>query len=121
MTINLSDAPAFPLHTCGKERVIGFAKFTIGAAGAIGASVVDDARITGDDFGSGVCNLTYPACATVRFKCGLKSDGTVQEVVITAQSATAGTAVVKTTKAGVAAEPESGAIIMIQIMGTVDA
>lgn len=121
MTMNLSDAPAYPLHTCGKERVIGYAKFTIGASGAIDASVVDDAGITGDDFASGLCNLTYPACSSVRFKCGLLSDGTVQEVVVTAQSASAGTAVVKTTTAGVATEPESGAIIMIQIMGTVDA
>lgn len=121
MTVNLSDAPAYPLHTVGKERTIGFAKFTIGASGAIDSTVSDDALIAGDDFGSGVCNLTYPACATVRFKCGLLSDGTVKEVVITAQSATAGTAVVKTTAAGVATEPEEGAIIMIQIMGTVDA
>jgi len=119
MTVNAMDAPAFPLTGANKERFICSATFTIGASGAISTTVTDDAKMAGDDFGSGVCNLTYPACSTVRFMCGLKSDGTVQEVVITAASSTAGTAVVKTTKAGVATEPESGAIIMVRVFGTV--
>lgn len=121
MSANLLDAPAYPVSGASRERWICSGTFTIGAAGAIDTSVVDDAQMAGDDFGSGVCNLTYPACTKARIQASLKSDGTVQEIVITALTPTSGTAVVKTTKAGVATEPESGAVIMIRIFGTVDA
>lgn len=119
MTVNLYDAPAYPLQGASKERFIGSVTFTIGAAGAISATSSDDAQIAGNTFLNGVCSLTYPACSAVRIKGAIVGDGTVKEVVVTAASASAGTATVKTTASGVAASPNNGARIMLGIWGTV--
>jgi hypothetical protein len=120
MSANLLDAAAYPVWSSNKERWAITAKFTIGGSGAIAASVVDDSGISGDTFASGVCALTYPACSTAVILCSLVSDGTVQEVVLTARTPTSGSATIKTTKAGVATEPESGAVITVRVFGTVD-
>ena len=122
MSANLLDATAYPLSGASRERWVASVTFTITAAGAIGTTVADDAKLAGDTFASGVCALTFPACTTARFQTSLVSAaGTVQEVVVTALSASAGTATVKTTTAGVATEPASGDVVMIRIFGTVDA
>lgn len=119
MTVNAGDAAAFPLTVANHEKCIGSATFTIGVAGAIDATDASDAKIAGDDFASGLCNFTYPACQKVRFMLSVLSDGTVNGVVLTASDSTAGTAVIKTVDAGSATEPESGAVIMVRIFGEV--
>lgn len=120
MTINASDAAAYPLTNANKEKYIGSATFTITAAGAIDSTSADDAKIAGDTFASGVCALTFPACSRARILIGVVSDGTVTGGVLTAFSPTAGTATIKTTDGGAAAEPESGAKIMVRIFGEIN-
>jgi hypothetical protein len=119
MTVNAGDAAAYPLSGASVERYIGSASFTIGSSGAIASTVADDAKIAGDDFGSGVCNLTYPACSTVRLELGVVSDGTITGCVATALTPSSGTAVLKTTAGGAATEPEADAVIMVRIFGVV--
>lgn len=114
----LSDVPNRPLHTSGAWRVLSQAEFTIGASGAVSATDSDDPAWTAANDGTGVYDITYPACPKVRLMFSLLSAaGTVTECIRTAESATAGTATIQTSKAGTAAEPASGDKITVWALG----
>ncbi len=123
MTINLADAPSVPYQAgaVGQEQVLCAGTFTIGAAGAISSSVVDDPALTlGADSGTGIHALTYPLCVSCKIKVQLVSASlTVSEATVTAISATAGTATIKLTKAGTGAQAASGNIIYVTVIGKV--
>lgn len=123
MTINLADAPSVPYQAgaVGQEQVLCAGTFTIGAAGAVSASVVDDPALTlGNDSGTGVHAITYPLCASAKIKVQLVSASlTVSESTLTAISPTAGTASVTLTKAGTPVQAASGNIIYVTVIGKV--
>lgn len=123
MTLNLADAPSVPYlaGAVGQEQVLCAGTFTLGAAGAISTSVVDDPALTlAADSGTGVHALTFPICVSAKIKVQLVSSGlTVSEATVTASDATAGTATIKLTKAGTAAQAASGNIIYVTVIGKV--
>lgn len=108
MAETFGDKSHYPLHTNGQWRQLGQAEFTIGASGAV-SSTDGDSGFTLAKSDTGVYSLVYPACPKVRLFFSLYSPLlTVDGVVRTAESATAGTATITTTAAGVATEPASG-------------
>lgn len=122
-TINLNDCPVYQTKALGQEQVICQGAFTLGAAGAISASVVDDPAMTlAADSGTGVHALTFPICPEARLDVRLQSASlTVTEAFGTALSATAGTATIKLSKAGTLAQAASGNIIYVTVIGKVTA
>jgi hypothetical protein len=110
-----------------RDQVVYRATVDIGAAGAasFGASSgvakggKDDPGITATLNGTGTYDLTYPKGKNVWIHATLKSAAlTVVGVVVTAVSATAGTATIKTlagTNAAVATNPANGDAIMLEI------
>jgi len=108
MAETFGDKSNYPLQTLGQWRLLGQAEFTIGASGAV-SSTIGDSGFTLAKSDTGVYALVYPACPKVRLFFSLYSPLlTVTECTRTAESATAGTATITTSKGGTAAEPASG-------------
>jgi hypothetical protein len=120
MTVNLADAPQFPVRATAKERVISGMTVAVGAAGATTETDSDDAKWTCAAFASGVAAITFPACPSGRLRFAIKSAAaTVTECIATALDVTAGTGTLTTSKAGVATTPASGDKIFVELIGTV--
>ena len=119
MTINIADAATNDVRCVGQEQVLCEGTFTIGAAGAVSASSVDDPALAlGDDSGVGVHALTYPKTPYARIRADLLSSGlTVSEAVVTAKDAAAGTATLTLFKAGVATQAANGNQIHVTVIG----
>ena len=120
MTVNLADAPAFPVRTLGKEVVLSRCSIAVGGAGAT-TETADDAKWTAAAFNSGLSALTFPACPSGRLRVAsiVSSGSTVTEGIFTAVDVTAGTATLRTSKAGVATTPASGNTIIVELIGEV--
>ncbi len=120
MTVNLADAPQFPVRATAKERVISGMTVAVGAAGATTETDSDDAKWTCAAFASGVAAITFPACPSGRLRFSiLSASATVTECIATAFDATAGTATITTAKAGTATTPASGNKSYVELIGTV--
>jgi len=119
----------YPIHVASSEREILAGRITIGAAGAV-ASTAGLPGVYVANSGTGLFTFQYckdPTSATtaaatalglpdwgVTF--GLKSAAaTVTETIITAESVTAGTMTIRTSKAGTAVNPASGDVIFLTI------
>lgn len=93
--------------------------FAIGAAGAVDSTIAGYRVAPGctlTNTGTGTFDLVYPVCPNAVIHVGLQSAAaTVTEAIETAKSATAGTASLRTSKAGTAANPASGDIIEVVI------
>jgi hypothetical protein len=120
-TLNLQDCSAFETHAVGQEQVLCMGIFTLGSSGAVASSIVSDPAMTlGDDSATGVHALTYPKCPTATIKVQLQSASlTISEAILTAKDTTAGTATIKTAKAGTLAQGASGNVIMVVVYGKV--
>lgn len=121
-TINMADCDAgYACRALGEEQVICQGEFTFTAAGAISASSTDDPAMTlANDSGTGVHALTFPSCPAAWIHVAIQSASlTVTEALITAISATAGTATIKLSKAGTLAQAASGNKLFITVLGEV--
>jgi hypothetical protein len=117
MALALGDLSASPVAAATQWVVIAQADIPIGAAGAVG-TIDGDTGITCVNSGTGTFNLTYPPCMKAKFQLCLQSAAaTVTEAILTAKSATAGTAALRTSKAGTATNPANGDVITVLILG----
>lgn len=89
-----ADVPAYLVKAARRDVYEFEGYITIGAAGAIGSTDVDDPQVNATkDAGTGVYNLTFPKAAKGRLYVGFKSAaGTVKTYWIVAFDPTAGTA-----------------------------
>jgi hypothetical protein len=120
MVAKLSDYSARPCKTPNSEKWVLTADIVIGGTGAV-SSVDGDAGISASRSGTGTYDLVYPACVRASVHVELVSPlKTVVTKVVTAKSATAGTAEIKTlagTNAAANTDPASGDILTVTIVG----
>lgn len=108
-----------PFYSGGPPRVHVWARFTVGAAGAVTLDTdFSDANIDLGDFASGEAELTYPgsprALITARITpAALAND---QVIYVTAQDSGAGTATLTVADDGSAEDPADGAVIVVEII-----
>lgn len=108
-----------PFQSGGRPRVHFWARFTVGAAGAVTLdSSFSDPNIALGAFSSGVADLTFPIApkgqviATIR-PAALAND---QVIYVTDLDTTAGTAELTVADDGSAEDPAEGAVIDVQIV-----
>jgi hypothetical protein len=113
MAAKFGDKSNYPANALSAWVCIGMSEFPIGASGAVGTAD-GDSGITLAKSDTGEYALVFPACPKALVHVGLKSAaGTVTEAILLAKSATAGTATIQTSAAGVATEPASGDAIYV--------
>lgn len=119
MTQNASDVAAYPAKAATRDKVDFFGQWAIGATGAVGASSVDDPRVTLVRTGSaGTYDLTYPAggFAFITFELlGPDATPTAMSFILTAKSPTAGTATFIAGNSTAAVEIENGSTLTVKI------
>lgn len=119
MTANAADCRVFDARSATRDGVAFFSKWAIGATGAVGTQVTDDAGIVLTRTGVGTYTLTYPAGKEVFFDFQLlaaDATPTAASFVTTAESPTAGTATILAINGTAAAEIESGSTLKMRII-----
>jgi len=108
-----------PFQSGGRPRVHLWARFTVGAAGAVTLDATfSDPNIALGAFSTGAAALTFPIApkgtvkATIR-PAALAND---QVIYVTALDATAGTATLTVADDGSAEDPADGAVIDVEIV-----
>lgn len=108
-----------PFYSAGRPRVHMWAKFTVGAAGAVTLDTAfSDPGIALGAFSSGVAALTFPAAIkgivrTTYMPAAVANDN---HVVTTAQDVPAGTATLRCHDDGSAEDPADGSTIFVEIV-----
>jgi hypothetical protein len=119
MTDQITNYGRFPVKGAGGPLVNGFATITLGSAAI--SSQETDCGVVFTRTGTGIYTVVFPPCQEIHFDFHVVSAAlTVTGVVLTALSATAGTATVKAVGgAGVATEPATGNVIHVAVTGRV--
>ena len=97
--------------SCRRNFILATATLVVGSAGAVdAASTSDHPDIAFTLSSTGVYTITYPYAVDANIQLAeiISAAGTVTECILTAKSATAGTATMQLSKGGTAAAPESG-------------
>lgn len=118
MTANAADCRSMPGRAATRDRIEFYSSWAIGATGAVGTQVTDDAGITLTRTGVGTYALTYPAGKAVFFDFQLlaaDATPTAASFITTAESPTAGTATIVAVNGTAAAEIESGSTLKMLI------
>jgi hypothetical protein len=120
MAATARDLSVNPTRSTERELTLITSSVAIGAAGAVDSSITGYRVAPGvvmANTGTGTFSLVYPACpnATVLAFIEQSAAATVTEAILTAKSASAGTATVRTSKAGTATNPASGDLVGIVI------
>ncbi len=118
MTANAADAISYPQKAATRDTVEFWITVAIGATGAVGTTTVDDPQFTITRTGVGTYNLTFPAGQRAFFDFMLQAADatpTAASFVLTALSATAGTATIVAINGTAAAEIESGSTLSIKL------
>lgn len=108
-----------PFRSAGRPRVHMWARFTVGAAGAVTIdSSFSDVGIALGAFSSGAAALTFPAApkAIVRVSHRPAALANDQVPYVTALDAPAGTATITIADDGSAEDPAEGAVIDVEII-----
>lgn len=108
-----------PFQSAGRPRVHMWAKFTVGAAGAVTLDTAfSDPGIALGNFSSGVAALTFPAAikGLVRVTYMPAAVANDNHVVTTAQDVTAGTATLRCHDDGSAEDPADGSTVFVEIV-----
>lgn len=108
-----------PFRSAGRPRTHLWAKFAVGAAGAVTVdSTFSDTGIALGNFSTGVAALTFPAAikGLVRVTYMPASVANDNHVVVTAQDVTLGTATLSCHDDGSAEDPSSGSTIFVEIV-----
>jgi hypothetical protein len=121
MPATARDLSVSPVRSSERELTLITSSVAIGAAGAVDPTIAGNRVAPGvvmANTGTGTFSLVYPACpnATIRVWVESSAAATVCEAILTAKSQTAGTATVRTSKAGTATNPASGDLIGVEIM-----
>jgi len=109
-----------PFQSAGRPRLHLWAKFTVGAAGAVTLDAAfSDHGIALAAFSSGVAALTFPAALKGLVKASYAPAAIANDshVVVTAQDVPAGTAELTCHDDGSAEDPAEGAVIFVEIIG----
>lgn len=118
MSTTAGAAKVLPFRGTGRGgRVILNLDVVIGTSGAVGSySRQDDPDLTAVENGTGIYDLTFPACVDARIKCGVYSPLlTIVDAVCTAIDAGAGTATIKVLHDdATATEPASGDVLWLE-------
>lgn len=115
MTVNAQDILGKPVKA-RKETLVLENRVTFGSTGAIASQDTDDPAFSLGTLTTGVGALTFPACRKASIRVEIKSAAaTVTECILTAKAATSGTATLRFSKAGTAANPASGDIATITV------
>lgn len=120
MSQAMADVSQRPIHCSELNTVIMTASVAIGGSGAVDPTQAGN-RVPGQivmtNTGTGTFSLTFPASpnCTIEVFPEVSAAATVTEAILTAKSPTAGTATIRTSKAGTAANPASGDLIGIII------
>lgn len=115
-----AEQKARPFTSAGRARVQQWARFTVGAAGAVTLDTdFSDPGISLGTFSTGVAALTYPACPKALLRATLQPAAITEDLALqfTAQSSTAGTATLEAHVAGVATTPAEGDVIYVEVIG----
>ena len=118
MTANAADCRAIVTRAATRDVVDFYSSWAIGATGAVGAQVTDDAGIVLTRTGVGTYTLTYPAGKAAFFDfelLGADATPTASSFILTAKSPTAGTATIVAINGTAAAEIESGSTLSMLI------
>lgn len=118
MAITVMEMQRKLAKTTELEHTIMTASVAIGAAGAVDSSITGyrvPANVVVANTGTGTFSITYPICPNVTIipHVEVSAAATVTEAILTAKSPTAGTATLRTSKAGTAANPASGDLISL--------
>lgn len=108
-------AASYPKRYTQRGWIQAVAKLVVGTSGAVGAtSTYDHPDITVTLSTTGIYTLTYPPSvdAEIGFR-AYSPLGTISEAILTAKNANAGTATMRLSKGGTAAEPASGDVVTI--------
>lgn len=108
-----------PFRSAGRPRTHLWARFTVGAAGAVTLDEdFSDHGIDLGDFSSGVAALTYPQAprGVVKVTYMPAAIANDNHVVCTAQDVTAGTATLRCHDDGSAEDPAENSVIFVEIV-----
>jgi hypothetical protein len=110
-----------PVRSTEREVIAITSSVAIGAAGAVDSTIAGyrvAPGVTVANTGTGTFSLAYPVCpnATIKVFVEMSAAATVTEAILTAKSPTAGTATIRTSKAGTATNPASGDLIGVVIL-----
>lgn len=120
MAATARDLSVNPARSTERELTFITSSVAIGAAGAVDSSISGyrvAPGVTMANTGTGTFSLVYPACpnAVVHVFIEQSAAATVTEAICTAKSPSAGTATVRTSKAGTATNPASGDLIGVVV------
>lgn len=120
MAATARDLYVNPVRSTERELTLITSSVAIGAAGAVDSTITGYRVAQGvvmANTGTGTFSLVYPACpgAVVHVFVEQSAAATVTEAILTAKSPSAGTATVRTSKAGTAANPASGDLIGVVV------
>lgn len=107
-----------PCRAATRDRMEFYSSWAIGATGAVGTQVTDDAGIVLTRTGVGTYTITYPAGQAAFFDFELlavDATPTAASFCLTAKSPTAGTATIVALNGTAAAEIESGSTLTVII------
>ena len=106
----------YPASAANPDVVIAAVTLNIGGSGAV-SSVSGSPGISASNTGTGTFSLTYPPCIDAVIQLTLQSaSSTVEEIIMTARNASAGTATIQTqVSGGTATNPASGDAIHVTI------
>jgi len=110
---------ARPFTSAGRARVHQWARFTVGAAGAVTLdSAFSDPGITLGAFSTGVAALAYPMAPKTLVKCHIQPAAITDDnaIQVTALDTAAGTASLTVHDNGTAENPSEGAVITVEII-----
>lgn len=108
-----------PFNSAGRPRVHMWAKFAVGAAGAVTLDeTFSDVGIDLSDFSSGVASLTFPQApkGIVRVTYMPAAVANDNHVVTTAQDVPAGTATLRCHDDGTPEDPADGSTVLVEIV-----
>jgi hypothetical protein len=108
-----------PFRSAGRPRVHMWARFTVGAAGAVTLDeTFSDPGIDLGDFSSGSAALTFPQApkAVVRVQLTPAAIGNDQVPYVFSLNAPAGTATITVSDDGSAEDPADGAVVTVEIV-----
>lgn len=105
------------MTSAGRSRVHAWARFTVGAAGAVTRDTAfSDPGITLGDFTTGVAALVMPGAPKTLLRATMQPAAITDNMALqfTAQNSAAGTATLKCHVAGTATSPADGAVIYVE-------
>jgi len=114
-----AEQKARPYTSAGRARVHQWARFTVGAAGAVTLDTAfSDPGLTLGNFTTGVAAFAFPISPKALLRATLQPAAITDNMALqfTAQSDSAGTATLKCHVAGTATSPASGAVIYVEVV-----